>query len=150
MILTASAERSFTVRQCPALYQYVVLQFGRPCFKFLHQSFFVWSPLAFYPHPPFEFWCEVYPAPGNGLNLAGALVRGLTCSYQRDIPRSYRLRPFVGQGCMLYIADAALGQMHVDSCNGRTGCYPSLMGWGFPIKCRCGRGHRSCYQNIRS
>ena len=35
---------------------------------------------------------------------------------------------------MLYIADAALGQMHVDSCNGRTGLLSFAYGVALPYK----------------
>ena len=36
------------------------------------------------------------------------------------------------KGCVLYIAEAALGQMHVDSCNGRAGGLSLAYGVAFP------------------
>ena len=64
------------------------------------------------PHPPHarlvESECEVRIAPANGLYVPRwCMVRGLTRTCQRDRPRWYHSRPFVGMACMLYLAGSA-------------------------------------------
>ena len=63
------------------------------------------------PHPPHAWLvgsgCEVQLAPANGLYLAGACVRRLTRTCQRDRPRWYHSTPIVGMDCRLYLAGSA-------------------------------------------
>ena len=57
----------------------------------------------------------------------------------------------MGQGCMLYIAEAALGQMHVDSCNSRTGLLSLAYGVALPYKMQLrswGQVQLSEYTNV--
>ena len=59
------------------------------------------------------------------------MVGGLIRSFPPDIPRAHCSRPFVGKGCMIYIAEPPRSQVQVDSCNGLT-CGLSLAASGGP------------------
>ena len=64
------------------------------------------------PHPPHAYSRVWMRAPIRTrhwviLYLAGACVRGLTRTCQRDRPRWCHNMPLVGMGCMLYIAGSA-------------------------------------------